>query len=279
MLIKLCSSRAAKSLRNLLEDILTSFSSLLTGYLQLHHHHRPVHHHFHEESFGEGGFVAPDGGAGWGGAALYGDGDEFVGAVAAFEVGQEFAEGWQGDAPAGVAVAAVFGVARVGTCQFGGCLVGVVLVMPDPDGHGGWFTIELGEVHLVDHQLVAAIGSVLEGQGEQLASKSAAYVGDGRQVFRDTPKAAIRPASDGALVLVVEVFGCHGEAVEDGIGRAGQAQCGSSFVLVALCVAGEFSPKHHERLDQVTFTAQLNQMWAAAEFGHCQLTVPAPQRQ
>lgn len=79
--------------------------------LQLYHHHRPVHHHFYAESFGEGGFVAPDGGAGWGGAALYGDGDEFVGAVAVFEVGQELAEWWQGDVPAGVAVAAVFGVA------------------------------------------------------------------------------------------------------------------------------------------------------------------------
>lgn len=81
------------------------------GIFQLYHHHCPVHHDFHEESFGEGGFVAPDGGAGWGGAALYGDGDELVGAVAAFEVSQEFAEGWQGDVPAGVAVAAVFGVA------------------------------------------------------------------------------------------------------------------------------------------------------------------------
>lgn len=79
--------------------------------LQLYHHHRPVYYHFHEESFGEGGFVAPDDGAGWGGSALYGDGDELVGAVAAFEVGQELAEGWQGDVPAGVAVAAVFGVA------------------------------------------------------------------------------------------------------------------------------------------------------------------------
>ena len=158
-------------------------------------------------------------------------------------------------------------------------MVGVVFVVPDPDGHGGWFTIELGEVHLVDHQLVAAIGSVLEGQGEQLASESAAYVGNGHQVFRDTPKSAIRPASDGALVLVVEVFGCHGEAVENGIGGTGQAQRGSSFVLVALCVAGKFSPKHHERLDQVALAAQLNQMWATAEFGHCQLTVSAPQRQ
>ena len=81
------------------------------------------------------------------------------------------------------------------------------------------------------------------------------------------------------MVLVVEVFGCHGEAVEDGVGGAGQAQRGSSFVLVALFVAGKFSPKHHERLDQVTFTAQLNQMGATAEFGHCQLTVSAPQRQ
>lgn len=103
-------NRAASARLAYLSPLLLAPSYPL-GVLQLYHHHRPVYYHFHEESFGEGGFVAPDGGAGWGGAALYGDGDELVGAVAVFEVGQEFAEGWQGDVPAGVAVAAVFGVA------------------------------------------------------------------------------------------------------------------------------------------------------------------------
>ena len=55
MLNKTTSARLAY-----LSSLLLALSYPL-GVLQLYHHHRPVYYHFHEESFGEGGFVAPDG--------------------------------------------------------------------------------------------------------------------------------------------------------------------------------------------------------------------------